>query len=55
MRPVSNQLDLDKLKRKLWMVRLASLTAIELGDYRAVAFLTCEVARLQNAISLLRS
>jgi hypothetical protein len=55
MRSLSNRLDKGKLKRRLRRVRLASAAAIELGDCRAVALLTCEVARLQNVMVLLRS
>jgi hypothetical protein len=50
MDPEFHRLDLEKLRRKLRSLRLASLAAIELGDCRAVAWLTCEAARLQNAI-----
>jgi len=52
MNPVNHQQDVEKLKRKLRRVRLASLTAIELGDCHAVAWLTCQRARLEDAISL---
>jgi hypothetical protein len=46
------EFDLGKQKQKLRRLLLASLAAIEVGDCRAVARLTCQVARLQNAISL---
>jgi hypothetical protein len=44
------RIDVGKLKQKLGRVRLAILAAMELGDCRAVACLTCEAARLKNAI-----
>ena len=40
--------NLDKLGR----VRIACMAAIQLGDPRAVARLTCETARLRDSISL---
>jgi hypothetical protein len=46
------KIDVKKLRHQLQSVRIASLTAIELGDCRAVARLTCEAGRLQNCISL---
>jgi hypothetical protein len=46
------RIDVRKLRQQLRSVRIASLTAIELGDCRAVARLTCEAARLQSCISL---
>jgi hypothetical protein len=46
------ELDLGKLRRKLRRMRRASLAAIELADYRAVARLTCAVVRLQDTISV---
>jgi hypothetical protein len=52
MHQVFQHLDLGKLRRKLRQVRLASLAAIELGDCRAVARLTCEAVRLEDAINL---
>ena len=42
--------DLVKLKQKLRRVRIASWSAIEQGDCRAVACLTCEASRLLDAI-----
>jgi hypothetical protein len=47
--------ELRKLKERLWRARIASLTAIELGDCRAVARLTCEAARLRRCLSLAES
>ena len=44
--------DLMRLKHKLRRVRVASWTAIEQGDCRAVARLTCETARLQETIDM---
>jgi hypothetical protein len=52
MHSILRRLDLEKQKQKLRRLLLSSLAAIELGDCRAVARLTCEAARLQNAISL---
>jgi len=43
-----------KLHRRLQKTRLAALAAIELGDCRAVARLTCEAARIRSALSLTR-
>jgi hypothetical protein len=43
---------LAKLRQKLRRARVASWLAIEKGDYHAVARLTCETARLKNAISI---
>ncbi len=48
-------IDTRKLKEQLGRVRIACLTAIELGDCRAVARLTCEAARLRDCISLAQS
>jgi hypothetical protein len=45
-------IDTRKLKEQLGRVRIACLTAIELGDCQAVARLTCEVARLRDCITL---
>jgi hypothetical protein len=45
-------IDVSKLKRQLHRARVALVAAIELGDPRAVARLTCEAARLMQAISL---
>jgi hypothetical protein len=52
MHSILRRLDLEKQKQKLRRLLLSSLAAIELGDCRAVARLTCAAARLQNAISL---
>ena len=49
------RIDVGKLDRQLRLVRMKSLVAIVLGDCRAVARLTCETARLQDAIRLARS
>ena len=46
------KMDIQKLRRRLAQTRLAALAAIELGDCRAVAKLTCEAARMKNALSL---
>ena len=46
------RIDVRKLDRELRLVRVASVLAIALGDCRAVARLTCEDARLRDAISL---
>jgi hypothetical protein len=46
------RIDVGRLKRQLQRARLAALAAIELGDSRAVARLTCEAARLKHAINL---
>lgn len=51
MQATSRRPDAKVLKRKLQRVRLASAAAIELGDCRAVALLTCHAARLQDALS----
>jgi hypothetical protein len=48
-------IDVRKLQQQLDRVRLACLTAIELGDPRAVARLTCEAARLRDSIALAES
>ena len=45
-------IDVKKLRRQLQRAHIAALAAMELGDCRAVARLTCEAARLKNAISL---
>ena len=49
------RIDVGKLDRQLRLVRMKSLVAIVLGDCRAVARLTCETARLRDAIRLARS
>ena len=49
------RIDVDKLDQQLRLVRTKSLLAIVLGDCRAVARLTCETARLRDAIRLARA
>jgi len=46
------RIDVPKLRWQLQRVKIAALTAMELGDCRTVARLTCEIARLKNAITL---
>jgi hypothetical protein len=46
----SSKIDVRKLKHQLVLVRAKSHLAIILGDFRAVARLTCETARLTHAI-----
>ncbi len=48
------RIDTGKLRRQLRRVQLAVFAAMELGDCRAVAKLTCEAARLVDAIKLAR-
>jgi hypothetical protein len=50
MQFLTNRFDLRKLKEKHRRLRLGSVAAIELGDCHAVAWLTCEAARLQDVI-----
>ena len=45
-------INVEKLKTRLQLVQLKSLLAIVVGDCRAVARLTCEAARLRDAIDL---
>ena len=45
------KIDVPKLSRQLQRVKIAARTAMELGDCRTVARLTCETARLKNAIN----
>lgn len=52
MQHTSLRPDLLKLKQKLRRVRIASWSAIEQGDCHAVARLTCEAVRLQDAINV---
>jgi hypothetical protein len=52
MKPKILGIDIRKLRQQLLSVRIASLSAIELGDCRTVALLTCEAARLKRCISL---
>ena len=49
------RIDIHKLDQQLRLVRMKSLLAIVLGDLRAVARLTCEIARLKDAIRLARA
>jgi hypothetical protein len=46
------KIEVLKLKEKLGRVRIACLTAIELGDCHQVARLTCEAARLRDCLSV---
>ncbi len=48
-----NKTDASKLKEKLRRLRVASWSLIEQGNCRAVARLTCEAVRLQEAIDTL--
>jgi hypothetical protein len=50
MHSILRGIDLGKQQQKLRRLLLSSLAAIELGDCRAVARMTCEAARLQDAI-----
>jgi hypothetical protein len=50
MRLILTRSDLTRLKRKLHRVRVACWSAIQEGDCRAVARLTCEAARLRDAV-----
>jgi hypothetical protein len=45
-------IDVEKLSQRLQLVRAKSLVAIILGDCHAVAKLTCQAARLRDAIRL---
>lgn len=45
-------INIRKLQHQLGRIRVACMAAIELGDSRAVARLTCEAARLRDSISL---
>ena len=45
-------INVHKLDQKLRLVRMKNVLAIILGDVRAVAKLTCETARLKDAIGL---
>jgi hypothetical protein len=46
------RINVKKLDKQLRLIRIKSALAIALGDWRAVARLTCEAARLKNAIGL---
>ncbi len=48
-----SKVNIAKLQHQFRRVRLACLAAIELGDCRAVARLTCEAARLRTCLRLL--
>jgi hypothetical protein len=48
MQQRQTKLHLLKLKEKLRRARVASWSAIERGDYRAVAKWTCETVRLRE-------
>ncbi len=52
MHPNLTIINVRKLKEQLGRVRIACRAAMELGDCRAVARLTCEAARLRDRISL---
>ncbi len=49
------RIDVDKLDQRLRLVRMKSVLAIVVGDSRAVARLTCQAARLTDAIRLART
>jgi hypothetical protein len=49
------RINVGKLDRQLRLVRMKNLVAIVLGDCRAVARLTCETARLRDAIRLAKT
>jgi len=49
------RIDIGKLDQQLRLVRIKSILAIVVGDCRAVARLTCQAARLTDAIRLARS
>jgi hypothetical protein len=42
--------DVRRFRRSLQRTRIATVTAMQMGDCHAVARLTCEAARLQHAI-----
>lgn len=44
--------DIHQLRDQVRRLRIACLAAIELGDCRAVARLTCEAARLKKRLLL---
>ena len=48
-------IDVHKLNRQLRLVRTKRRLAIVVGDLRAVARLTCEIARLKDAILLAKA
>jgi hypothetical protein len=45
-------MDVERLDQQLRLLRIKNLLAIVLGDVTAVARLTCERARLSDAIRL---
>jgi hypothetical protein len=47
-----NPINVRKLKLQLRRVRIACAAAIELGDCKAVARLTCEAGRLMDYLRL---
>ncbi len=49
------KIDVQRLDERLRLVRMKSMLAIVLGDCRSVARLTCETARLRDAIRLAKS
>jgi hypothetical protein len=52
MKSKITKIDVRKLDRQLPLVRITSLMASVSGDCRAVARLTCEAFRLEQAISV---
>lgn len=52
MDPSLTKINVRKLDQQLRILRTKNLLAIALGDRRTVARLTCELARLEDAISL---
>jgi hypothetical protein len=46
------KINVKKLQMRLQRARIAALAAMEIGDCKAVARFTCEMARLRDAISL---
>ncbi len=49
------RIDVQRLDQQLRLVRMKNPLAIVLGDSRSVARLTCETARLRDAIRLAKS
>jgi hypothetical protein len=49
------RIDVHKLDQRLRLVRMKRVLAIVVGDCRAVARLTCQTARLTDAIRLASS
>ena len=52
MQPRLSPINVQKLKLQLRRVRIACAAAIELGDCKAVARLTCEAGRLIDYLRL---